>query len=101
MPDTSMFSDLDIDYNRSQLKRALIGAVILQMEFHAVVIPNISYISEETFPLSALSVLVVVRVFELMLMIERNLILGLKLIFKDGPAVTGMIISRSGKQRIA
>ena len=51
MPDTSMFSDLDIDYNRSQLKRALIGAVILQMEFHAVVIPNISYISEETFPL--------------------------------------------------
>ena len=51
MPDTSMFSDLDIDYNRSQLKRALIGAVILQIEFHAVVIPNISYISEETFPL--------------------------------------------------
>lgn len=49
MPDCSMFDDLDEDYNKSQLKRALVGAIILKTEFQAVVIPNITYISEETF----------------------------------------------------
>lgn len=48
------------------------------------------YLLNGIYDRSALSMLVIVRVFELMLMIERNLILDLKLIFKDGPAVTGI-----------
>lgn len=51
MPDCSMFGDLDLEYNKEQLKRALLGALILSIEFNKVVLPNITYISEETFPL--------------------------------------------------
>ncbi len=51
MPDCSMFDDLDLGYNISQLKRAILGALILSVEFKKVVIPNLTYISEETFPM--------------------------------------------------
>jgi hypothetical protein len=48
-PDYSMFGDIDMIGNLNQLKKARIVSLWLAKEIHAVVIPNLSYTSEDNF----------------------------------------------------
>jgi len=50
-PDYSQFGDLHKMENLVRLWKARIVSLWLTLEMHAIVIPNITYISEETFPL--------------------------------------------------
>lgn len=48
-PDYSMFGDIDKAGNLNQLKKARIVSLWLSKELRAVVIPNLSYVSEDSF----------------------------------------------------